>query len=472
MAGRPTIALFDRTLRGLRDRWREIAGATRFRLGVSFQPALPEGELERVRERMRECIEGRGGEASARARAADLGRLYLALDDAGRDRFLGLLAHDFATDREAVTRAARAYLDAAGEGAAAVAQAGLRDALDSPRLRLLTQFNALPEGVKFLVDLRADVMARARQDAAMRALDDEMRRLLASWFDVGFLDLRRITWSLPAALLEKLIAYEAVHAIRSWQDLKNRLDSDRRCFAFFHPRMPDEPLIFVEVALVQAMADNIQTLLDEGAEPLDPAVADAAIFYSISNAQRGLAGISFGNFLIKRVVEELATAFPRLQTFATLSPIPGFRAWLDPLLAEGTHDLFQPAEAQALMKVTGAASGAEALARLLGGPWAGDEAARRAMEAPLMRLGTRYLVREKAGGGRPRDPVARFHLSNGARIERLNWLADTSDKGLAESAGLMVNYLYRQSEIETNHEAYAADGYVTASNPVAALARR
>ncbi|MGH6718223.1 MAG: malonyl-CoA decarboxylase, partial [Alphaproteobacteria bacterium] len=363
-----------------------------------------------------------------------------------------------------------AYLEAGDDVAGA--EAALREALRAPRLRLLTQFNDLPNGVKFLVDLRADAMERARGEAAMAGLDDELRRLLAQWFDVGFLELRRITWDASAALLEKLIAYEAVHAIRSWDDLKNRLDSDRRCFAFFHPRMPEEPLIFVEVALVRAMADNIQDLLDESAEPLDPAEASAAIFYSISNAQRGLAGISFGNVLIKRVVDQLAQALPKLQVFATLSPIPGFRAWLDDALAAGGDDLVGAADGQALAKLAGVADGARALGRLLAGPWTEDAAACQVMASPLLRLGARYLVRETGRDGRPLDPVARFHLSNGARIERVNWLADRSEKGLRESAGIMVNYLYKQSDIEANHEAYAAEARVTASAAVAGLAKR
>jgi malonyl-CoA decarboxylase len=474
MAPLQPARLFDRTLRHLRERWRDIAGSGRIRLtGEAFHPGLPDADLARVRERIEECVQGRGGEVSARARAADLGRLYLALDDDGRRRFLDLLANDFAHDPAAVARAAKAYLDAGDVADQRTdAERALKEALFAPRLRLLMQFNALPEGVKFLVDLRATVMRLAREDAAMAGLDEEIRALLASWFDVGFLDLRRITWDSPAALLEKLITYEAVHAIRSWQDLKNRLDSDRRCFAFFHPRMPEEPLIFVEVALVRAMADNIQVLLDEAAEQLDPGEASAAIFYSISNAQRGLAGISFGNFLIKRVVDGLAADFPRIQVFATLSPIPGFRAWLDPLLAAATHDLFVPAEAQALMKLAGATSGAAALGALLATEWSKDESACAAMEAPLMRLAARYLARETRPDGRPRDAVARFHLANGARIERLNWLADTSAKGLKESAGLMVNYLYRQSEIEANHEAYEGEGRVTVSGAVSGLLKR
>jgi malonyl-CoA decarboxylase len=299
-----------------------------------------------------------------------------------------------------------------------------------------------------------------------------MRRLLAAWFDVGFLDLRRITWASPAQLLEKLIAYEAVHAIRSWEDLKNRLDSDRRCFAFFHPRMPDEPLIFVEVALVRSMADNIQALLDEAAERQDPGKADTAVFYSISNAQKGLAGISFGNFLIKRVVDELAHELPNLKTFATLSPIPGFRAWLEGRLAADEPELLTLPEEQDLISATRAANARAGLAALLQEPdWPQRPAYAAVARGPLTRLCARYLLREQRGG-RPLDPVARFHLTNGARIERLNWLADTSKKGLRESAGLMVNYLYRLTDIDENHEVFMGEGRIVASSGVAGLLKR
>jgi malonyl-CoA decarboxylase len=464
--------LLDRTLRNLRGTWREIAGSARLRFkGGALRPDLPDEDLARLEERMQACIEARGGEVSARARAADLGRSYLGLSEAGRGRFLSLLARSFATDEAAVAVAARAYLEAGDDGARVKAAQALREALVPRSTRLLTQFTTLPDGVKFLVDLRADVMERAGGDAALAALDAELKRLLASWFDVGFLDLRRITWSAPATLLEKLIAYEAVHEIRSWQDLKNRLDSDRRCFAFFHPRMPEEPLIFVEVALVKGIAGNVQALLDEAADPLDPARADTAIFYSISSAQKGLAGISFGDVLIKRVVDELAADLPHIGTFATLSPLPGFRAWLDPLLAAGAEDLFTPAEAQALMRVGGGPSAPAALAALLAGPWIDRPEQVEAMKGPLKRLAARYLVREKRGG-RPIDPVARFHLANGARIERLNALADTSPKGLRASAGMMVNYLYKQSDIEDNHEAFAGEGRIATSSAVANLLKR
>jgi malonyl-CoA decarboxylase len=284
--------------------------------------------------------------------------------------------------------------------------------------------------------------------------------LLASWFDVGFLELARITWDAPAALLEKLIVYEAVHEIRSWADLKNRLEADRRCFAYFHPRMPEEPLIFVEVALVQGIADNVQSLLDESAPVGDPGEADTAIFYSISNCQRGLAGISLGDFLIKRVVDSLAAELPHIKTFATLSPIPGFRRWLVRRLAEEGDALLTAGEQRALLQIEGAPSFTALLERP---DWARDEGLAQALRVPLTRLAARYILNEKTSRGRALDPVAHFHLTNGARVERLNWRADLSEKGLHQSFGMMLNYLYRLPDIEANHEAYRGEGRIAAS---------
>jgi malonyl-CoA decarboxylase len=308
----------------------------------------------------------------------------------------------------------------------------------------------------------------ADEDPALAALESDLKLLLASWFDVGFLDLRRITWDSPAALLEKLSAYEAVHEVRSWTDLKNRLDSDRRCFAFFHPRMPAEPLIFVEVALVDGLAGNIQTLLDEQAPVGDPRQADTAIFYSISNAQKGLVGISFGGFLIKRVVDLLSAEYPQLKNFATLSPMPGFRNWLDRRLAQ-PGDPLKPTERRAIDTAASATTGAELRRLLATSEWVRTPAMAEALRAPVLRLAAEYLLTAKRDDGRALDPVAHFHLSNGARVERLNWLADSSPKGLALSLGVMVNYLYRTSDIEANHEAYAGQGTVTASASVRGL---
>ena len=292
---------------------------------------------------------------------------------------------------------------------------------------------------------------------------------MTSWFDVDFLELRRITWdNASAALLEKLIAYEAVHAIDGWVDLKNRLDSDRRCFAYFHPRMPDEPLIFVEVALVHGLADNIHALLDETMPVLDPETVDTAIFYSISNAQKGLAGISFGNFLIKRVAESLSLEFKGLKKFATLSPIPGFMKWLNGALANGDPVLLTPGERKALSAAVGHSAGAKGVLKtLLKNPqWPDDLTISEALHAPLMRLCARYLIKEKGLNKRTLDPVAHFHLTNGANIESLNWRADLSPRGIKNSAGLMINYLYDLGRVEDNHEAYTSNGKIKASSAV------
>ena len=421
---------------------------------------------------MRSCLEPRGGEVSARARAAALGQAYLVLNGTGRERFLKVLAERFDVDHAAVDKAIEDLGRAPGMDARRLAEQALAMALEAPRVRLLTQFNALPDGVKFLVDMRAELIPLSRRDPAFKAMEVELKFLLTTWFDVDFLELRRITWeTASAALLERLIAYEAVHAIESWDDLKNRLDSDRRCFAYFHPRMPDEPLIFVEVALVDGMTDTIQALLDEDAPVQDSGAADTAIFYSISNAQKGLAGIGFGNFLIKRVVDSLASEYNGLKTFTTLSPLPGFVAWLEDALSSGDSGLLKGGERKALLAVSGRDKGAKgALKELLARPgWHEDEAVAKALKAPLMRLSARYLVTERPKGERVSDRVAHFHLSNGARLERLNWMADTSPKGLERSAGIMVNYVYNPAEIDDNHEAYASRGRVVTSSSMRGL---
>lgn len=456
-------SFFDRTMLRIVNLWRDMTDSV---TGTVDAALSDEGDLERLREQMAACLDGRGGEVSARARAASLGRTYLGLDNVGRERFLRLLAGGFDVDRAGIDRAIEAVRSAPAEGRSR-AEAVLRDALEPPRMKLLTQFNALPEGVKFLVDMRASLLPIAREDAEMAALVHDLQRLLSSWFDIGFLELRRITWNAPALLLEKLIAYEAVHHIRSWDDLKNRLDSDRRCFAFFHPRMPDEPLIFVEVALVQGLAGNVAELLDESAPLTDPAdEADTAIFYSISNAQKGLAGISFGGFLIKRVVDVLAAELPGLKTFSTLSPIPGFRRWLDKRMESG-GPLLTPPESAVLFEVTGIDDDQHALRQALSSDtWHEDARLSAALQRPLERLCAHYLVNEKRSRGRALDPVAHFHLTNGARVGRLNWLADLSGNGLSQSAGIMVNYLYELDWIESNHEAYTGDATVTASAAV------
>jgi len=454
--------LFDRAIRHIASVWREMAA------GVS------KDEDDSVAGQMRACLDARGGEVSARNRAAKLAQTYLGLDREGRIGFLRTLA-EFDSDPESVGKAFESVRVAEDAEARAAAQAALRRVLEPPRVRLLTQFTAIPDGMQFLVQLRTFLNVEKKSDKLLAALESDLRGLLTSWFDVGFLELRRIDWSSPAALLEKLVGYEAVHEIRSWRDLKNRLDSDRRCYAFFHPRMPDEPLIFVEVALVKGLSGSVQKLLDPKAPLLDAREADTAIFYSISNCQQGLAGISFGNFLIKRVVDELSKEFRNIKSFSTLSPIPGFRAWLDEQMKATHSDLLEDEEAADLRSALSVhqeepPGGVAALAGILAiRGWHRDNALVRTMEPVLLRLCARYLLNE-GRGKRARDPVAHFHLSNGARVERLNMLADTSEKGVKESATVMVNYLYDPARIEAYHEDYAGEGKRNASQPVRRLA--
>ncbi|BBO22150.1 MAG: hypothetical protein AMXMBFR31_22130 [Candidatus Desulfobacillus denitrificans] len=414
------------------------------------QPMSPK-LLAQLRRQLQECAAGTGGEVAARGRAAKLGETYLGLDDAGRHEFLRRIALDFGPDPVKVDAAHRAYQAAAGTPGQWDAEADLRAALRSSRIRILTQFNALPQGVKFLVDLRADLLRFLEKDEELAVLDRELESRLTAWFDVGFLELSRITWNSPASLLEKLIQYEAVHEIRSWSDLRNRLGSDRRLYAFFHPRMPAEPLIFVEVALTRELSGNIQALLDEHAPVLETERADTAIFYSISNTQAGLRGVTFGNFLLKRVIDDLKRDFPQLKTFATLSPLPQFCVWLK-----------RTPEALAGLGLT--------LAQLQSGEWAQDKALARRVRDPLEALAARYLYTVRQNG-RPFDPVARFHLGNGARIERINFLADSSSKGFRQSCGLMVNYLYDPEEIEQNVEAFVGEDRIAATAAIRRLAK-
>ena len=455
--------LFDRAIRRITTVWRDMADR------------VSTDEDQGIASQMRACLDARGGEVSARNRAAKLAQAYLTLDAEGRKGFLRDLA-SFDSDPDAVGRAYEVVRSATDDAERATAKVRLRRALEPPRVRLLTQFTTIPDGMKFLVDLRATLLELTRADPHLAALESDMRGLLASWFDVGFLELQRIDWHSPAVLLERLVGYEAVHEIRSWSDLKNRLDSDRRCYALFHHRMPSEPLIFVEVALVRGLADSVQRLLDKKAPLLDPKDADTAIFYSISNCQRGLAGISFGNFLIKRVVELLGAEFRNLKTFATLSPIPGFGKWLGAKLAEGDPALLSEEEATSLRAaapggVSVNETGPQALDAILKHrSWFRDPALQKAAEPVLTRLAARYLMVE-ARGSRALDPVAHFHLSNGARVERIIMGADTGGKGVRESATLMVNYLYDPGKIEEYHEDYAGDGKRNASTVVRRMAR-
>jgi len=451
--------LWDWTLRRIRRIW-PLGESTKLKHAVG--PDLPDSDLQLLRDIIDACLESRGGKVSARARAAELGETYLVLNGTGRRRFLELLANEYDVDNDAVDKVIARWQKTNDPLKRQDLTLQLRNLLEPPRSKLLRQFNELQEGVKFLVDLRAELISWTKKDPALKALDQDVYRLLKSWFDIGFLDLRQITWNSSAALLEKLTEYEAVHAIRSWDDLRNRLTDDRRCYAYFHPRMPNEPLIFVEIALVKGISSNIHALLDDEAPEHDPEKADTAIFYSISNCQRGLAGVSFGNFLIKRVVGDLASALPNIKTFSTLSPIPGFMQWLRANFSELT---LKNKEAAVIKRILDPDFQVSALRDIITN--SGDESGKTAtlLKASLVRLCIQYLYVARKGRW-AYDPVAHFHLSNGAHVERINWAADLSSKGLHQSAGLMVNYLYHLPNIEKNHEAYHSQGDISISSAV------
>ena len=402
------------------------------------EEALSPRALRQKLDELKGIVDPLVSEVEGGRRAGELIDWYASASPAHRRDLWLLMSERFVADPAQVKAAQQKYAAAVGTPDEAAAEVLYRRATVSPRRRLLQRFSAHPDGIPFLVNLRAEMQPQLKADKRLLALDVEMEYMFSTWFDVGFLELRRISWDSPASLVEKLIKYEAVHDIRSWGDVKNRLDSDRRCYGFFHPRLPGEPLIFVEVALINEIAPSITPLLDEAAAPADLDRATTAIFYSISNTQAGLRGVSFGDSLIKRVVECLHEEFPRLKTFATLSPIPGLRAWL------GKH---APAE---LLQAWEAAP---------------DLAEKSPPRVALKQWAARYLAQELQDG-KPLDAVARFHLGNGARIERLNWAADPSAKGFKQSYGLMVNYLYALDKIEANHEAFAEKGQVATSSAV------
>lgn len=442
--------------------------STRERLKATLrqrEEALSPRVLRRTLEELRAIVDPQVSEVEGGRRAQGVTGWYAkASVDERRDMWL-LMSEQFVADPAKVKAAQAKFAAAVGTADEAVAEVNYRRATVSPRRRLLQRFSAVPEGIRFLVDLRAEMTPFLKADKRLQALDVEMEYMFSTWFDVGFLELRRISWDSPASLIEKLIKYEAVHDIRSWADVKNRLDSDRRCYGFFHPRLPDEPLIFVEVALVDRIAESITPLLDESADAADLKRATTAIFYSISNTQVGLRGVSFGDSLIKTVVETLKDEFPQLKTFATLSPIPGYRAWLAKNAAAVLARL-NPKELAELGRAAGfEPPKPEHLLALLDKPQALAEAS--PVRKFTLRAAAQYLGREMADG-KPSDPVARFHLGNGARVEQLNWVGDPSPKGLKQSHGLMVNYLYDLKRLD-KHRALLAQGRIAVSGQIESL---
>jgi malonyl-CoA decarboxylase len=445
--------------------WEKLKSVTMRAFTGKVARDLPAPDAEHIKEQIAECVYSTGGEISSRTRAVELGKIYLELSTNGKYNFMRLLAHEYGVDHKKIDACIESYQTASNEEKRIEAEMALMHELIPPRVKLLKMFNALPNGFKFLIDFRAELMPIRKSDPKLKKLEEDLRRILSSWFDIGLLDLEEITWHSPASMLEKLIQYEAVHEIRSWADLKNRLDSDRLCYAFFHNKIPDEPLIFVEIAMLNRLADNIGTLLDQSALTINPQEADTAIFYSISNAQKGLAGINLGNFLIKRVVSELANTFKNLKHFATLSPVPRFRKWLKEALASEEESLLTEQEKEKLKRISTSHNTSIGLLALLNSDWSGDPEKVQELKPILMRLCAYYLTEIKRKK-KAYDPVANFHLSNGARLEQINWLADISKKGLIQSAGIMVNYYYKLPEIEKNHELYVTESKINISKDI------
>ncbi|MBN9084772.1 MAG: MCD, Malonyl-CoA decarboxylase MCD [Rhizobiales bacterium 62-17] len=425
-----------------------IADRGRTLLRLESAPIDPQAQALDLVGLCEQLLSGRG-EASGTALAREVLDRYARLDDAGRETFFLHLARDFGPDPARLTPVVEKWEKEHSDAAAT----DLHYASEPRRQELLRRLNRAPGGTAALVVMREHLLA-LRRNPEMKVIDKDLVHLLGSWFNRGFLVLRRIDWSsTPANVLDKIIRYEAVHAIHDWNDLRRRIDPiDRRCYAFFHPAMIDEPLIFVEVALTADIPGAVQPLLAEQRDIVPLKKARTAVFYSISNCQQGLAGISFGNFLIKQVVEELRRELAKIENFVTLSPVPGFMNWLmskgkeqlsedDRLIVDTLHDLDWPQH----------------------GPF------NARAKVVLEQLAAQYFLEEKAANNRPLDPVARFHLGNGARLERINWLGDRSTKGMLESAGLMVNYLYDLDDIEKNHEAYANQGEIAASSAVRKL---
>lgn len=382
------------------------------------------------------------GEVSGQRLAAYALSAYRALEPDAREIFFDRLVTDFAPDPEEVDRAAARYRVVPSSEHLI----GLQAAVEPPRQELFRRANMAPGGTAVLVDLRRALLQTLAAHPERAGIDADLLHLFRSWFNRGFLVLQRIDWHTPAVILERLIQYEAVHEIQGWRDLRRRLEGDRRCYAFFHPALPDEPLVFIEIALTRGMAASVQPLLDPDSPIGDATRATCATFYSITNCQEGLRGVSFGNFLIKQVVDDLGRDFPRIKTFATLSPIPGFRQWLQ----QKGRDRRRSPELEALLAGTenGTASDVGAVLPPL--------------RAEIIAHCVDYLLRARHNGA-PADAVARFHLANGARLERLNWMGDPSGAGIRRSLGLMVNYVYRRADVERNHEAYARHGKIVAS---------
>jgi len=428
--------------------------ADRGRALISRDRREPAQELySGIVEQCEALLSGRG-EASGVALARDILTRYSELTIGPRIAFFEALATTFGHDRTRIDAAVTAWRQMPSDKAAA----DLHHASEPRRLELFRRLNLAPGGTAALVRMREQLLDAMDRRPDLRIIDNDFVHLFSSWFNRGFLVLRRIDWSTPAVILQKIIQYEAVHEIRDWNDLRRRIDlPDRRCYAFFHPALVDDPLIFVEVALTREIPSAIEPILSDRRDAVEPERATTAVFYSITNCQRGLAGVSFGHFLIKQVVEDVSREVPRVSHFVTLSPAPNFAEWLKRELKNEASPVFEDDDREILSALDSAA-----------GWWRAPETAERVRE-PLLRAAAWYYLRARNRHGAPVDAVARFHLGNGARLERLNWPGDTSERALQQSYGLMVNYLYDLGYIERNHEAYAQQRTVVAANAVTKL---
>jgi len=440
-------SFFGELLQTITERGRALIGAG----------ARRESSAARSQNLVELCEEllSRRGEASGVALARDILTRYDQLTTGPRIAFFEALATRFGPDHEGLTAAIEQWRREPSEETIAE----VHDAAESRRQELFRRINLAPGGTAGLVDMREQLIEAMTHRDDLAAVDADFVHLFSSWFNRGFLVLRRIDWATPAIILEKIIRYEAVHRIRGWDDLRRRIDPpDRRCYAFFHPALVDDPLIFVEVALTRDIPTGIAPILTSQREAIQPDRATTAVFYSISNCQRGLSGVTFGHFLIKQVAEEISREIPNISTFVTLSPVPGFADWLARERGREASTVLDEEDRAAL-------------AHLDTQGWWQMPDTRDAVREALVRAAAWYFLHARSKNGTPVDPVARFHLGNGARLEQINWLADTSAKALSQSHGLMVNYLYGLKNIEKNHEAYAENRTIVTSSAVRRLAR-
>ncbi|HZP79096.1 MAG TPA: malonyl-CoA decarboxylase [Pseudolabrys sp.] len=442
-------SFFGELLQSISERGRALLDRTRDRRGEAS------ARSENLVELCEELLSGRG-EASGVALAREILGRYNELTTGPRIAFFEALGTRFGPDKDRLDAAIAAWREKPGDETAAE----VHRASEPRRQELFRRLNLAPNGTAALVRMREQLMGALDHREDLTAVDNDFVHLFSSWFNRGFLVLRRIDWSTPAIVLEKIIRYEAVHTIRDWDDLRRRIDPpDRRCYAFFHPALVDEPLIFVEVALTRDIPGAIDPILAPQRDIVEPEKTKTATFYSISNCQRGLAGVSFGNFLIKQVVEEINREMPRLSTFVTLSPVTHFADWLKRERAADSSLALNEGDKAALTAIDEP-------------DWWKNPQTAAAVEDAMLRAAAWYFLRARSPRGLPLDAVARFHLGNGARLERINWLGDTGEGAMRRAQGLMVNYLYDLDDIEKNHEAYAEGRMVVASNAVTRLLRQ